>query len=183
MHNAPEPDKTRCDDTTAEPKGGGDLVVAGGTEVAWQHRWYEEQIFANRLSFYMLAQSFLVIAAVTATLSGLSLTRWLPVALTIDITGLMLTLIFWYVFTENLRMLTTLKELVDHGSEKIGVYGYEEIGKLREDHSERRRQRHLLFPFTILRAWSPSTWLASGISILFGIMWVTLIGITIATAA
>jgi hypothetical protein len=28
-------------------------------------RWQEEEIFANRLSFYILAQSFLVVAAVT----------------------------------------------------------------------------------------------------------------------
>lgn len=66
-----------------------DLIAEGGTEIVWDDRWHEEEIFANRLSFYILAQSFLVAAAVTATLSSDAASRWLPVALTIDLAGLL----------------------------------------------------------------------------------------------
>jgi hypothetical protein len=81
--------------------GGGDqppedVISEGGTRIVWEDRWHEEEIFANRLSFYILAQSFLVAAAVTATLSSDGSSRWLPVALTIDLTGLLLTIVFWY---------------------------------------------------------------------------------------
>ncbi len=48
---------------------GQDFVAEGETRIVWEDRWHEEEIFANRLSFYILAQSFLVVAAVTATLS------------------------------------------------------------------------------------------------------------------
>ena len=83
-----------------------ELAAEGGTQVVWEDRWHEEEIFANRLSFYILAQSFLVVAAVMATLSGEATSRWLPVALTIDLTGLVVTVVFWYAFTENLQGLT-----------------------------------------------------------------------------
>ena len=102
------------------------LAVKGSTEIVWEDRWHEEEIFANRLSFYVLAQSFLVVAAVTATLSSDATSRWLPVALTIDLTGLVVTVVFWYAFTENLRRLDALKEIVSEGSAKIGVRGYKE---------------------------------------------------------
>src|SRR5262249_42100034 len=100
----------------SEPRGEdqpvADLMAAVGTGIVWEDRWHEEEIFANRLSFYILAQSFLIAAAVTATLSSDASSRWLPVALTIDLTGLVLTIVFWYALTENLRRLDTLKELV-----------------------------------------------------------------------
>ena len=48
----------------------------------------------------------------TATLFSAATSRWLPVALTIDLTGLVLTIGFWYALTENLRRLDALKELV-----------------------------------------------------------------------
>jgi hypothetical protein len=85
-----------------------DLIVEGRIQIVWEDRWHEEEIFANRLSFYLLAQSFLVAAAVTATLSTDSTSRWLPVALTIDLAGLLLTIVFWYGLTENLRRLDVL---------------------------------------------------------------------------
>jgi hypothetical protein len=93
-----------------------DLITEGGTRIVWEDRWHEEEIFANRLSFFILAQSFLVAAAVTATLSSDATSRWLPVALTIDLAGLLLTVVFWYSLTENLRRLDALKELVAEGS-------------------------------------------------------------------
>jgi hypothetical protein len=34
-----------------------DLIGEGGTQVVWEDRWHEEEIFANRLSFYILASS------------------------------------------------------------------------------------------------------------------------------
>jgi hypothetical protein len=89
-----------------------DLITEGGTRIVWEDRWHEEEIFANRLSFYILAQSFFVAAALTATLSSDAASRWLPVALTIDLAGLLLTVVFWYTLTENLRRLDALKELV-----------------------------------------------------------------------
>ena len=159
------------------------LIAEGGTQIVWEDRWHEEEIFANRLSFYILAQSFLVAAAVTATLSGEATSRWLPVALIIDLAGLALTIVFWYALTENLRRLDALKEIVAEGSREISVRGYSEIGAIRTTHHERRAQRGLPFPLSILPRWSPSWWLAHGIPILLGSAWVALIAVAILTAA
>jgi hypothetical protein len=160
-----------------------DLIAEGGTPIVWEDRWHEEEIFANRLSFYILAQSFLVAAAVTATLSGAATSRWLPVALIIDLAGLALTIVFWYALTENLRRLDALKEIVAEGSREISVRGYREIGAIRTTHHERRAQRGLPIPLSILPRRSPSWWLAHGIPILLGSAWVALIAVAIVTAA
>jgi len=159
-----------------------DLIAEGGTQIVWEDRWHEEEIFANRLSFYILAQSFLIAAAVTATLSSDATSRWLPVALTIDLAGLALTIVFWYALTENLRRLDALKELVAEGSRELGVRGYREIGVVRTAHHERRARRGLPFPLSILPRWSPSWWLAHGIPILLGGTWIALIAVAILTA-
>lgn len=159
-----------------------DLIAEGGTRIIWEDRWHEEEIFANRLSFYILAQSFLIAAAVTATLSSPTSWRWLPVALTIDLAGLLLTIVFWYALTENLRRLDALKELVAEGSRELGVMGYREIGAVRTAHHERRAQRRLPFPLSILPRWSPTWWLAHGIPILLGSTWIALITVAIITA-
>ena len=160
-----------------------DLVAEGGTQIVWEDRWHEEEIFANRLSFYLLAQSFLVFAAVEATLSSDDASRWLPLALIVDLAGLILTLVFWYALTENLRRLDTLKEIVAEGSPEIGIRGYREIGAIRTAHHERRAQRGLPFPLSILPRWSPSWWLAHWIPGLLGSMWIALIAAAVATAA
>ena len=154
-------------------------ATGGGTHIVWEDRWHEEEIFADRLSFYILAQSFLVVAAVTATLSGSATHRWLPVALTIDLTGLIVTVVFWYAFTENLRRLDALKEIVSEGSAEIGVRGYGEIGAIRAAHHEGRSRRRL----PILPRWSPSAWLAHGIPVFLGVMWIGLIIEAIVAAA
>jgi hypothetical protein len=159
-----------------------DMIAEGGTRIIWEDRWHEEEIFANRLSFYILAQSFLIAAAVTATLSSDASSRWLPVALTIDLAGLVLTSVFWYVLTENLRRLDTLKDLVAEGSRELGVRGYREIGVIRTAHHERRARRGLPFPLSILPGWSPSWWLAHGIPILLGCTWIAFIAVAIVTA-
>jgi hypothetical protein len=166
-----------------EAQPANDLIVEGGTQIIWEDRWHEEEIFANRLSFYILAQSFLVAAAVTATLSSDATSRWLPVALTIDIAGLLLTVVFWYALTENLRRLDALKEIVAEGSREMGVQGFREIGTIRTFHHERRAQRSLPFPLSTLPRWSPSWWLAHGIPVFFGSAWVALIAVAIVTAA
>ena len=154
-------------------------AAEGGTQIVWEDRWHEEEIFANRLSFYILAQSFLVVAAVGATLASDATSRWLPVALTIDLTGLLVTLVFWYAFTENLRRLDALKEIVSEGSAEIGVRGYKEIAAIRAVHHEGRTRRAL----PILPSWSPSWWLAHGIPVFLGSMWVGLIVEAVVTAA
>ena len=154
-------------------------AAEGGTQIVWEDRWHEEEVFANRLSFYILAQSFLVVAAVGATLASDATSRWLPVALTIDLTGLLVTLVFWYAFTENLRRLEALKEIVSEGSADIGVRGYKEIGAIRAAHHQARSRRAL----PILPSWSPSWWLAHGIPIFLGSMWVALIIEAIVAAA
>jgi hypothetical protein len=141
-----------------------------GTEIVWEDRWHEEDVFANRLSFYILAQSFLVVAAVMATLSN-DAGRWLPVALTIDLTGLAVTVVFWYALTENLRRLDLLKQIVSEGSAEIGVRGYKEIGAIRTAHHQGRSRRRL----PILPRWSPSSWLAHGVPSFLGTMWIVLI--------
>jgi hypothetical protein len=160
-----------------------DQVEEGPTQIVWEDRWHEEEIFANRLSFYLLAQSFLVFAAVEATLSSLATYRWLPLALIIDLAGLILTLVFWYALTENLRRLDVLKEIVAEGSPDVGVRGYSEIGAIRTAHHERRSQRGFPFPLSILPRSSPSWWLAHGIPALLGSMWIALIATAIVTAA
>lgn len=172
------PSSARDDD-----QPGLDLVADGGVQILWEDRWYEEEVFANRLSFYILAQSFLVVAAVTATLSTAATSRWLPVALTIDLTGLMLTIVFWYALTENLRRLDALKEIVAEGSHEIGVRGYREIGAVRMVHHERRSQRRLPLPLSILPSRSPSWWLAHGIPVLLGGTWLALVTVAIVMAA
>jgi hypothetical protein len=160
-----------------------ELVAEAGTQIVWEDRWHEEEIFANRLSFYLLAQSFLVFAAVEATLSNVAASRWLPLALIIDLAGLILTLVFWYALTENLRRLDALKEIVAEGSPELGVSGYREIGAIRTAHHERRSQRGLPFPLSILRRWSPSWWLAHWIPALLGSMWIALIATAIMTVS
>jgi hypothetical protein len=160
-----------------------DLVAEGGTEIVWEDRWHEEEIFANRLSFYLLAQSFLVFAAVEATLSRNAASRWLPLALIVDLAGLILTLVFWYALTENLGRLDALKEIVARGSLEVGIVGYREIGTIRTAHHERRSTRRLPFPLSILPRWSPSWWLAHGIPGLMGSMWIALITTAIVTVA
>ena len=160
-----------------------DLVAEDATQIVWEDRWHEEEIFANRLSFYLLAQSFLVFAAVEATLSTVAAFRWLPLALIIDLAGLILTLVFWYALTENLRRLDALKEIVAEGSPEVGVRGSREIGVIRTAHHERRSQRGLPFPLSILSRSSPSWWLAHGIPALLGTMWIALIAVAIVTAA
>jgi HAMP domain-containing protein len=160
-----------------------DLVAQGGTQIVWEDRWHEEEIFANRLAFYLLAQSFLVFAAVEATLSGDAVSRWLPLALIIDLAGLILTLVFWYALTENLRRLDALKDIVAEGSPEMGIPGYREIGAIRTAHHERRSRRRLPFPLSILPRSSPSYWLAHGIPGLLGSMWIALIITAIVTAA
>ena len=158
------------------------MIAEGGARIVWEDRWHEEEIFANRLSFYILAQSFLVAAAVTATLSTDAASRWLPVALTIDLAGLLLTIVFWYALTENLRRLDVLKQIVAEGSREIGIQGFREIGAVRTSHHARRAQRGLPFPLSTLPRWSPSSWLAHGIPIFFGSAWVALIAAAIVTA-
>jgi hypothetical protein len=167
----------------SEDRPAPDLVAEDATRVVWDDRWHEEEIFANRLSFYLLAQSFLVLAAVEATLSSVAASRWFPLALIIDLAGLILTLVFWYALTENLRRLDALKEIVAKGSPEVGVHGYREIGAIRTAHHQRRSQRGLPFPLSILPRWSPSWWLAHGIPALLGSMWLALIATAIVTAA
>lgn len=171
-------------DMLAEPEAplagaGVEVGAEDGTRIVWEDRWHEEEIFANRLSFYILAQSFLVVAAVAATLASDATYRWLPVALTIDLTGLLVTVVFWYGFTENLRRLDALKELVSEGSIEVDVRGYREIRAIRTAHHEGRSRRRL----PILPRWSPTWWLAHGIPAVLASMWIGLIVEAIVTAA
>lgn len=171
------------EETDREDQPALELVAEGGTQIVWEDRWHEEEIFANRLSFYLLAQSFLVFAAVEATLSSDAASRWLPLALIIDLAGLILTVVFWYALTENLRRLDALKEIVAEGSAEAGIRGYREVGEIRTAHHARRSQRALPFPLSILLKWSPSWWLAHGIPALLGSMWIALISAAVVTAA
>ena len=164
-----------------EDQSAPDLVEGAGPQIVWQDRWHEE-IFANRLSFYLLAQSFLVFSAIEATLSTADASRWLPLALIVDLAGLTLTLVFWYALTENLRRLDALKAIVAEGSPELGVRGYREIGAIRTAHHERRSFRALPFPLSILPKRSPSWWLAHGIPALLGAMWIALITTAIVAA-
>jgi hypothetical protein len=181
MHisSRPNSDSLADSENSREDQPALERGTEGGTQIVWEDRWHEEEIFANRLSFYILAQSFLVVAAVGATLASDAASRWLPVALTIDLTGLLVTLVFWYAFTENLRRLDALKEIVSEGSAEIGVRGFREIGAIRAAHHEGRSRRGV----PILPRWSPTSWLAHGIPIFLGSMWVGLIVEAIVTAA
>ena len=160
-----------------------DLIAPGGIQILWEDRWHEEEIFANRLSFYILTQSFLMFVAVVATLSSDATSRWLPVAVTIDLVGLILTIVFWYALTENLRKLDALREIVAEGSSEIDVRGYLEIGAVRTAHHEQRAQRGLPLPLSILPGLPPSWWLAHGVPVLLGATWIVLLSVAIATGA
>ena len=72
MHISGPPKSDRLAESGGDRQGQPALELAAevGTQIVWEDRWHEEEIFANRLSFYILAQSFLVVAAVTATLSS-----------------------------------------------------------------------------------------------------------------
>jgi hypothetical protein len=181
MHISGQPSSGRLAETegSRDDQPALERAAQGGTRIVWEDRWHEEEIFANRLSFYILAQSFLVVAAVAATLASDATSRWLPVALTIDLTGLLVTVVFWYAFTENLRRLDTLKEIVSEGSAELGARGYREIGAIRVAHHEGRSHRRL----PVLPRWSPTWWLAHGIPIFLGSMWIGLIVEAIVTAA
>jgi hypothetical protein len=175
----PSPDTLAESEDPLEDDPAVELAAEGDMQIVWEDRWHEEEIFANRLSFYILAQSFLVVAAVAATLASDATYRWLPVALTIDLTGLLVTVVFWYGFTENLRRLEALKGIVSEGSTEVGVRGYSEIRAIRAAHHKGRARRRL----PILPRWSPTWWLAHGIPAVLGSMWIGLIVEAIVTAA
>jgi hypothetical protein len=178
LSGRPNSDSLAESETRPEDQPAPEPAAERGAQIVWEDRWHEEEIFANRLSFYILAQSFLVVAAVTATLSSVATHRWLPVALTIDLTGLVVTVVFWYALSENLRRLDALKEIVSEGSAEIGVPGYKEIGAIRTAHHDARSRRRL----PILPRWSPSGWLAHGVPSFLGTMWIVLIVEAIVTA-
>jgi hypothetical protein len=149
-----------------------DAGISGDTadarrDAVWEYRWYEEQIYSNRLSYYMLAQSFLVIAAVTATVSSAPASRWRPAALAVDAIGLTLTVLFWYLLTENARMLNLLKVDVERR--------YPSVQMLRAKQMEERSTRRPRPLFRAFRILSPSMWLSSGISFVLGGLWIALI--------
>ena len=175
----PSSDRRAEPEGSLEAKPAAELAREHDRRIVWEDRWHEEEIFANRLSFYILAQSFLVVAAVAATLASDATYRWLPVALTIDLTGLLVTVVFWYAFTENLRRLDALKEIVSEGSIDVGIRGYSEIRAIRVAHHEGRSRRRL----PILPKWSPTWWLAHGIPAVLATMWIGLIVEAIVTAA
>jgi hypothetical protein len=164
--------------STGSPDGPGvdearvDAVTSGAKadasrDAVWEYRWYEEQIYSNRLSYYVLAQSFLVIAAVTATVSPVPASRWRPAALAVDTIGLTLTILFWYLLTENVRMLNLLKADVEQR--------YPSIGALRESQMQERLARRPRLVFRGFRVLSPSMWLSAGISLILGSLWIVLL--------
>ena len=87
----------------------------------WLWVRHEDNLLASRVSFFLLAQSILiaVAASLVNTLTGLShpaaasLRREVfGLAIAIDIAGLTLTLVFWYVFRLNfLSIGTAMDEL------------------------------------------------------------------------
>jgi hypothetical protein len=162
------------------PSGAGETNIGAGIsrdradasrDAIWEYRWYEEQIYSNRLSYYVLAQSFLVIAAVSATVSSAPASRWRPAALAVDASGLLLTLLFWYLLTENVRMLNLLKADVEGR--------YPSVRALRKSQMDERLARRPASLFRAFRLLSPSMWLSTGISILLGGLWVALIVIAV----
>jgi|SRR5665213_1487047 len=155
--------KARADAPTA-----GDGADAS-RDAIWEYRWYEEQIYSNRLSYYMLAQSFLVVAAVTATVSSVPESRWRPAALAVDAIGLALTVLFWYVLTENVRMLNLLKGDVERR--------YPSIATLRADQMKERMARRPRRLFRLFWVLSPSMWLSAGVSLLLGALWIVLLAL------
>ena len=97
--------------------------------------------------------------------------------------GLVLTLVFWYALTENLRRLDALKEIVAEGSREIGIRGYREIGAIRTAHHERRSHRGLPFPLSILSMAVTVVVAGSWDSALLGSMWIALIITAVVTGA
>lgn len=134
----------------------------------WEYRLHEDNLFANRLSFYMLAQSFLVISEVTAITSSGATDMKRSLGYVIASLGLVLTGFFAFIFINQIRLLQLLLQtLREHASG-------------RNDHLQhiwteyfRERQKNLGSRLVFRRP--PSQLMAYGVSLLFASMWIALL--------
>jgi hypothetical protein len=137
-------------------------------KVLWDYYLHLDNLLASRLSYFMLAQSFLVIAAVTGTASTGSSVRIHVVTMTIEVVGLVLTGAMWYVFTDSVRYIRSLSlEARRHSSL------FEDLGKL---HIDDRKTRWV---YRALMKHAPNQVLTTDLSVLLAAMWVVLIVVSI----
>jgi hypothetical protein len=120
----------------------------------WNWVMHEDNLFSTRISFFLLAQSILiaVTAALVNTLAGLRGAHHFVrievfgLAISLDLAGAALTLMFWYIFNMNENGLIILTQRLQAIDEI-----YRELGKLRRV----ERQNHWYFR-TIFRENGPN---------------------------
>jgi hypothetical protein len=100
----------------------------------WNWVMHEDNLLSTRISFFLLAQSILiaVTAALVNTLVGLHGAHHVVrievfgLAISLDLAGAALTLMFWYIFNMNENGLIILTQRLQAIDEM-----YRELGKLR----------------------------------------------------
>jgi hypothetical protein len=120
----------------------------------WNWVMHEDNLLSTRISFFLLAQSILiaVTAALVNTLAGLHgahhfvRVEVFGLAISLDLAGAALTLMFWYIFNMNENGLIILTQRLQAIDEM-----YRELGKLRRA----ERQNHWYFR-TIFRRNGPN---------------------------
>lgn len=115
----------------------------------WAWVIHEEDVFSDRMSFFLLAESILIAvsAAVSNTLAGLHSAHHLVrvevfcLAISLDLAGLALTLIFWFIFNMNANGLAILTERLKALDEM-----YADLSRKWQEERLRHWHSHLLHP-------------------------------------
>lgn len=132
----------------------------------WAWVIHEEDVFSDRMSFFLLAQSILIAvsAAVSNTLAGLHSAHHLVrlevfgLAVSLDLAGLALTLIFWFIFNMNssgLAILTERLRSLDEMYADLSMKWQEErlrhwYSRLLHPHGSNRTVKNFLPPVILL---------------------------------
>ena len=95
---------------------------AGDIDLLWEAIRHEDDLLATRVSVFLLAQSILIAVTVSlvSTVAGLTHSsspslrpEMFGLAISINVVGLALTLVFWYAFTLNFDNIGTLFDELD----------------------------------------------------------------------
>jgi hypothetical protein len=134
----------------------------------WDYRLHEDDLFANRLSFYMLAQSFLVVSEVTAITSAGATDTKRSLGYLIATVGLVLTGFFAFIFIHHVRLLQLILQKLRDDTRARNE-------DLHDIWTEYFRERHESLGSRLVFRRPPSQLMAYGISLLFALMWVALL--------
>ena len=144
------------------------LSVQEAHRELWDYRLHQDDLFANRLSFYILAQSFLVVSEVTAVTSNGSTDMKRSLGYLIACVGLALTGFFAFIFIHQVRLLQLLLQKLRDGTRDRN----EDLEYVWSEYF--REQRQGLGSRLVFRR-PPSQLMACGISLLFAFMWIALL--------